>query len=222
MKANYRAILVAVLPFLGVVFLSLMVVRFALIKITEMRAKIAAERKSQVVLRQKLDLLDGQGEEILDSSSVSLSVLPSSNPALIVLSQLRRLAGRDDVNFISVKVGQEDEFANGIKSIVLSLEVEGMRAALFSFLKSIRAMAPISSVESVKMSGISDIVQAKVVVKSFWSPFPRKLPPFDSPVSDLTMSERDLLHKIDSLTKPVFVEIPPAETNKREDPFGVN
>jgi len=207
-------------PFLGVVLLFIFVGKFALGKISGVRAKIAQEKKSQTVLTQKLNLLNQVENEFLDSSDASLLAMPSGNPALAVIYQLKKLAGEAGVSLSGIKAGAEAADTSGLKRVDISFEVIGVRPILVAFLKSIESAAPLSVIEKVKISEVSGVARGDIAIKSFFADLPQKLPTVDSAATDLTSAERDLLAKISSLTQPVFVEVPPSESEGREDPFG--
>lgn len=220
MKVNSRAIAMSLLLFLGVVLLFIFAGKFALGKISEVRAKIAKEKKSQTVLTQKLDLLNQVENEFLDSSDASLLAMPSGNPALAVIYQLKRLAAEAGVSLSGIKAGAEVIDTSGLKRVDISFEATGARPVIIAFLKSIESAAPISVIEKVKINETAGVARGEVSVKSFFADLPEKLPTLNSPTADLTSAERELLAKISSLKAPVFVEVPPSESEGREDPFG--
>jgi hypothetical protein len=55
-------------------------------------------------------------------------------------------------------------------------------------------------------------------VKSFYAPFPTKVPAVTSAIPDLTATEKQTLQGLSNLTQPVFVAIQAAPGGKA-DPF---
>lgn len=206
-------------PLLVIAILFIFVAKYAIGKITDVRAKIATERKNETVLQQRLNLLSEIQGDVLSSSDVSLSALPEANPSLIIMTQLKGLAAENALTLSNIKSGGEVADKSGLKRVDISFDAVGPRPLIMQFLQKVETFAPIALVDKVKLNETAGVAKASVTVKSFWADLPTKLPPIDSPLADLTADERKTLTDVVTLTQPVFLEVTPSEAGGREDPF---
>lgn len=219
MNTNLKTMIFAFGPLVALVFLLAWLTKFSFSKVGETRAKIAAQKKSETVLTERLNLLTQVGDEILDTSGISLSALPDQNPSLIVISQLKRLSSQFGVSLANIKAGGQVKDKSGLSRVDLIFEAVGSRVGVLDFLQAIDTFAPLSLIERLKMSETAGIARAEVTIKSFWAELPTKLPPIDTPIMDLTADESQILSDITALTQPLFIEVPALTSEGRPDPF---
>ena len=216
---NIRLALNSILPLVVVLILFVIVGRFGFAKISEVGDQVAASQKDQAVLTQKLELLSTLGETAAAGSQLTAGALPDTNPALIVISQLKGIAGQSGIVIANVKAGAEAKDSSGLSRVDISFEAMGPRAQIIAFAKSVDQIAPITLVDKIKIAESAGAARATISVRSFWAEFPTKLPALTEAISDLTNDERNILGSISNLTQPQFIEVPPSQGASRPDPF---
>ncbi|HTK03504.1 MAG TPA: GspMb/PilO family protein [Alphaproteobacteria bacterium] len=219
MPKNFKLILNSTLPLIVVIILFLLVGKFGISKILEIQSQISDTRTRQTVLTQKLSLLQNLSETVSTGSNVSLSALPDTNPALLVVSQLKNISSASGVTLSGLKSGAEVLDPSGISKVGISFNVTGTRDTIIAFLKTIQDIAPITVVDKVKINQAGEETTASVTVQSFWADLPKTLPKLDQPITDLTEAEKKTLTDIENLIQPNFADVAPSETSGKEDPF---
>lgn len=218
---NVMTILKAILPFFVVVALFVIIGNFGFGKISEVRDRIASALADKQVLTQKLDILKNievNGEKF---SNIAVSALPDTNPSLAVISQVKILSGKVGLTISEIKAGSPGTNTSGLSFVNVSFKVMGQREQIESFITDISSVAPITIVDKIKLSeSTPGVSMASVSVKSFWAPFPTKIPAVDKAISDLTPQEQKTLQSLNSLTQPIFTTIP-AGVGGKSDPFSL-
>lgn len=204
---------------LGIVFLFIFSLRFAYKEINDLRSKISQAKKDVTVLQQKIDILGEIESDSLFSSDLSLNALPETNPSLVVISQLKKLASDNGVIFSNIKTGIEMPDKLETKKVSVDFEVGGPRELVTQFLRSIKNISPLALIEKIKISESSGLTQAQVSVEVFWASLPKNLPTLSEAIEGLTVEEKETLGSLSSLIQPVLFELPVAEDGSRIDPF---
>jgi hypothetical protein len=218
-QENVLIVIKAVVPFFIVIILFAVVGQFGFGKITEIRDQIALAQSNQKVLTQKLDILKSIQSTGAQYSNLVVAALPNASPALSVISQLKILAGNQSVILSEVKAGTSTADTTGLSAVNISFNVAGSRGQVEAFINAINSFAPIAVVDKIKISeSTPGSAIANVSVKSFWSPFPTKVPEITSAIADLTPAEKQTLQDLGKLTQPVFVSIQ-AGGGGKADPF---
>lgn len=218
---NVATILKAILPLFIVITLFLIIGKFGFGKITEIRNKIASAQSDKQVLTQKLDILKNievNGEKF---SNIAVSALPETNSSLAVISQIKILSGKVGLIVSEIKSGSPGTNPSGLSFVNISFKVMGQREQIESFITDISSIAPITIVDKIKISESSPgISTGNISIKSFWAPFPTKIPGVDKAIPDLTSQEQKTLQGLNELTQPIFTVIPAGEGG-RADPFSL-
>ncbi|MFC1625454.1 type 4a pilus biogenesis protein PilO [Patescibacteria group bacterium] len=193
--------------------------KFGFSKIKDIRAQVKKEETNKNVLTQKLNILTSVGADASENADIATLALPSQNPILIMISQIRSLAFASSVSVSSLKGGSEVKGKGGISKVDLTFDVEGARPQVMEFLKNISKLAPITKVGKIKMSESLGIVRASVVTNSFWAELPSKLPALTDPIKTLSTDEQEILLGVLDMKLPTFSDVLPPETTSRSDPF---
>jgi hypothetical protein len=218
-QENVMTVIKAVLPLLIIIILFVIVGQFGFGRISSIRDQIASAQRDQKILTQKLDILKNVGSTGAQFSNLAAAALPDSNSSLSTISQIKILAGNAGVSLSGMKAGSPALDATGLSAANISFNAAGSRTQVESFIKAISSFAPISIVDKVKTSEATPGIDlASVSVKSFWAPFPTKIPEVTSAISGLTADEQQTLQGLSTLTQPVFVIIQAAPGGK-SDPF---
>ena len=217
---NVMIVIKTVLPLMVIILLFVIVGQFGLGKITELRNQIATASGDQKILSQKLDILSSIASTGTSLSNAAVMALPSSNSALSVTSQVKVLASGLGLVLSEVKAGSPVNDPLGFSSVIVSFNVIGPRAQIETFLTKITSFAPITIVDKIKISeSTPGTALGNISVKSFYAPFPTKLPAVGDAIADLTAAEKQTLKDVASLTQPLFSQIPASTGGGKADPF---
>ncbi|HET7098790.1 MAG TPA: hypothetical protein VFI61_00990 [Patescibacteria group bacterium] len=215
-----QKIIGAVLPIIIVILLFIFVGKFGITKVTDIRAKSAEAQKDQNVLTQKLSVLQSVDAAVSSGTDISISALPDSNPSLIVVSQLKILAGVNGILISNIKSGAGVVEASGLVKVDVTFDITGVRPQITAFLNSTQKLSPLMVLSRIKIVESAGETRANVVVSSFFAGLPKTLPALTDNINDLTPAEKKILTDISTLTQPLFVQIPAGETQGSANPFG--
>lgn len=206
------------LVFIIILFVSLTQIGFA--KISEIRSKITTAKHDKAVLTEKLDLLRTVASTGVQDSNVVTNALPDSAPALAVMSQLKKLAAESNLVLKALKSsGGATETEADFYTMQLSFNLLGSKSDIAGFVGQLPSLAPITSLESVKISQAGAGFISTVTIKSFWAPFPEKLPSSIEEFKDLTPEDKTLLSELSNLKQPSYISLPPPNLEGTDDPF---
>lgn len=221
-KANLRVLFIPVMTIVLVAVIAIFALNVGYSRITTQISGYNAERKKDSLLQAKLDTiskLDSGG--FLKSEGV-LIALPESNPATTVFAILRTFSNNKEITLTKVEV----KTASGITEVHANeIELEFNAAdlpSLFTFLESLSASAPITTVNELNLQGLKDETlgfDATMKLTIYWSGFPTKLPSITEPITDLTDDEKRVLSLISSLNQPIFSTLIPEVPKERTEPF---
>ncbi len=215
-----RKLLAAILPLLVVTILFLIVGKFGISKVSDLRNQITKAGKDSDVLTQKLKILETVSDTLSQGSAISAGVMPESNPSLVVISQLKILGSASGVFIGNIKTGGEIKDESGLSRVDITLEVSGARPQVIAFLKGTVNLAPIMVLNKIKIAESGGGTIATIAVSSFWADFPKTLPAITDNLTDLTPAERAVLTDVSKLVQPPFVNIS-AGSGGKIDPFGL-
>jgi hypothetical protein len=149
------------------------------------------------------------------------AVLPSENPALLVISQIKKLAVANEAYLSNIKVAVSGQTDSKTENAEISFDIKGQINSVLNLISEIKKVAPLIQVDSVKLSLDSDIAQATVQVRTYWAPYPTKMPALTEPTSGLSNSEQVLLVDLTDLELPDFdTNLVPTSPVENPNPFG--
>ena len=210
-----------VLPLVVIIILFITAGQLGFGEISKIRAQISKTSNENGTLTQKIDILRNISEIGEAGSNTVVSALPDSNPSLLVLSQIKTLAGTNNLTISSPKGGSLNPDTKELSSVNISFSLSGSRDQIKLFLDGISSLAPLMVVDKIKIvESTPGISLASIVVKSFESPFPEKIPAISDPITALTSVEEQTLQELGNLSQPMFSVIPPSEGGK-VDPFSI-
>ncbi len=220
MPVGVKKMLGVALPLLIVVILFLVVGKFGISKVSDLRKQITKAGKDKDVLTQKLKVLETVSDTLSQGSTISAAVMPDANPSLVVISQLKILGSASGVFIGNIKTGGEIKDESGLSRVDVTFDVSGARPQVIAFLKGTANLAPIMVVSKLKIAENGGGSIANVSVSSFWAAFPKTLPSITDNLTDLTPAERTILIDVSKLTQPIFINISAGEGVGKADPFG--
>jgi len=218
---NIQIIIKSIVPLVIIVILFVILGQIGFGKISAIRTQISGAESDQSVLTQKLNLLRTVSVSGAQNSNIATNSLPDSNASLSVISQLKTLAVNSGLIVTSIKSGTVDSDTDNINDMDIDIGVTGNSInQIESFLSGISTFAPITTLDSVKLSGSTGLISGDIFAKSYWSPFPTELPATIEEFSDLTPQDKQTLQNLSNLTQPIFLSLPPANTtNVKANPF---
>ena len=217
---SVRQTITAGFPLFLVIIFFIFVGKYGISKVTDIRSQIESAQSSEMVLTQKLSVLQTVSSMAESGARASSLAVPATNPSLIVVSQLRNLAAGNGVILSAIKSTTGASTASGLNQAIISFTVDGARPQVFSFLSGIDKIAPISLVDKIRITESGGGLRADIGVKSFWAEFPKTIPSVTTPISDLTPAEKETLTKILGLIQPSFTEVTAAQGEANPNPFG--
>ena len=209
-----------IVPMLILIALFAVVAKFGISKVSDLRTKITNAQKDETVLTEKAKLLATVSDTLSAGTVASTGAMPESNSSLIVLSQLKILAGTKGVFISNIKAGSEVKDDTGLSRVDLTFDSRGPKDSIISFVGETSKIAPITKLTKLKITQTSGETLATVTVSSFWSQLPKTIPSVTESVNDLTPAERNILIEVSKLIQPLFIDIQATEGGK-DDPFGI-
>lgn len=215
---NYKFVLKAVGPTLAIIVMTILVAKFGLGKVLELRTRAETLNRNITVLTEKSQVLRNLEGTVENGANAVSVALPDSNPSLVVLSQLKSLAIQNTVVVSGLKSGPEVKDATGLSRADISFDVEGTKSNVFSFVKNIPLTAPINTVDQIKLNQTNASTRASLIVRIYWAPLPTQLPAITEQIRELSQSDLEVITELQSLVQPQFVTLAPSEGGKL-DPF---
>lgn len=216
---NISIIAAAFAPLLVVIVLFIIVGNFGFKKIADIRQQTKTAESDKRILTQKLDILKSVQEDGEKLANLVTVALPDTSPSLSAISQLKILASKDGLLISDLKSGSSANDSKGLSSVNVSFKIEGPRPMVEAFINETKTFAPITLVDKVKMTeSTPGITQAEITLKTFFAPFPTKIPAVNQAMADFTASEQEMLEELGSLTQPVFAQVSTTSETK-ENPF---
>lgn len=193
--------------------------------INEKLKEYESAHSKEVLLSDKLDSLKKISITSLDPQDITVVAMPSNNPVVWVISNMRRLSEEYGVEVGGISVGRQGVGgADKILSSVIDFEcrAESMEAFL-SFVDDLTKTLPITSLDAVtvnKKSGTDvNVFEGKVSLEVYWSEFPTTLPALTQPVNELTNEDLNLIGAVSRYESLSFVDLLPSEPVDRAQPF---
>jgi len=221
MSENDKEILKSTAPLIIVIILFVIVGKFGISQVTDLRAKINDAKKTQSTLSEKLKILKSLSQTAVSSADSVTFALPKSNPSLQIMSQLKLLASNNLLVLSDIRASISSGDSSNLSSVTTSFNVTGPREQIISFIKSIDSIAPITLVDKMQLSEDKGVNIANISTRTYWAEFPSTIPTVTQSVTDLTVSEKDLLMQISNLTFPSFGEtVTATDSAINPNPFG--
>lgn len=211
--------LMSSLPLLAAIILFIIAGNIGFSQISNIRDQIDQATKDQNVLQQKVTLLNSVAANAGTQSNAASLALPDSNTTLAALSQLKNLATSNTTVISNIRASGEAKDSSGLSRVDISFDLEGTLDQVTNFMKSVKTVAPVMNVGSVKISGSGDTTKASLLTSTYWSALPTTLPSTNQVEQSLTPDEENTLATLQSLTPPTIIGITPQATGGRPNPF---
>ncbi|OGM09016.1 hypothetical protein A2W13_00560 [Candidatus Woesebacteria bacterium RBG_16_36_11] len=203
--------------FFVLIIISYFVAKAGYAKIQSQRAAVVSARKTENVLVEKESELNRNRQVYSYVKPVSIA-LPDRNPALVLISQIRNLSALNVSTLTDLRIGGMAG-ADTISKVSISFSLNGSYADLMSFLKDTKSVSPLLTIQKVDFSSLDAMALVDVILSSYWSPYPEKLPPITEPIQKFTNEDLNILGQVSGNTLPVFSTLTPLAPFPRENPF---
>jgi len=216
---SVRPLLAPIGLFVGLLLLGLFAGRFILGRMGNLRESLRTINAQEQTLIQKEQVLQSVDSVAAAFSEASIVALPSSNPALSTLSQIRFKASSFSLLLGEVEVGSEIEDKNGLSRVEVGFDVQGPFSSVTALLASLSKVAPIGRIESANITQSAGAARAVVTYSSFWSSLPQRLPALTDSLGALTPAESQVIDRLTALERPTFTQINPTNPQTPGNPF---
>lgn len=209
---------------IGILFLIIglfvFLLSFGIKQINTIRSKIAANKKVEATLNQKIQTLETVGEILAGDVTFLDVVLPSKGSVLYGLSQIKSQSITYGVALSSLKTGTSVPEEGGLNKISISFDVEGQEQSIYSFLTSFSKILPLMNVDKASFSKSGEVTRASVTLSVYSSELPKKIPAVTEAVKELSNEDITLLKELSTYLMPQFVEPGVSTTTSpKTDPF---
>lgn len=177
---------------------------------TQMDA-LSSARKNEEILEQKTEILRSLSATLLERSDRTLTAVPSKNPVLWYLSQLKQLSARHSVFLDDIKItfasSRVDESSGEIKMVVV---VKGTEQNIIDLISELSEIAPLTKLANLEIEKSQGLSEATVNISTSWHGRPETIPAISEPIKDLSALEIDLLERVFGLRQPAFTSLDPS------------
>lgn len=222
LSPNIKIISVPLVTIVTVIMIFILFAPQGYSRINSKMTEFKNTQKEENILSSKLDSLKRLSSASLDPEDTSVIALPSKNPGMWIVSQIRRSSRETDIEIVKMSilnVNEKDE----IKSSDVQFELEaGEYQSLLNFVKDLVVMLPIYSLKIISVErgqGEGVLFTGKVEATFYWSDFPKTLPAMNEPLNELTEDEINLIGIISGFKRPAFTELTPGQPQDRPMPF---
>lgn len=218
-----KELLKSVWPLLVVIILFIVVGKIAISQITLINSQVKDAKKSQTALTTKLNTLKSTAAISESGSEVALTALPKSNPAIMIMSQLKNISSQYPVVVSNIRSTFADNNTSNLLFVSTAFDLSGKPEDIVSFIKAVGNVAPITVIQKISITSNVDFYTANIVAQTYYAPLPSTIPSITQPVNDLTAAEKDLLNKLSALSQPMVIPsvTPSGDTSINPNPFGI-
>ncbi len=185
------------------------------------RDDLVVAREQEQLLQGKLTILQKANVSVDEQTSVASVAMPSKNPSISVLSQLKSTAQDFGVILLesSIKspVKNERIFKTELRVNILAASIDDIN----EFVKNIQNISPVTSLDKYSVSENFQTGEAssEVVIGVYWADFPVKISDLTEPITGLTPDEEKLVSELSQLRRPEVIVLDPMAPEQGRDPF---
>lgn len=215
LKIAAKPLLILVL----LVILSLIGFSKAFAVVGSLREELATAKVNGNVLESKLDTLSVNQANVEADENYAVSFFPGESSALLALYQLRASAVNSGLVLSNLKV-VSGAGTGDFSAVSFSFDLEGPLQQVLDFVNLTKNIAPNVWIGKTKLDFMGDVLKAGIDINSYWAPYPAKMPALTEPITSLDDSEKEILAKISSYSRPSFVSLTAGAPRENLNPFG--
>jgi len=189
------------------------------------RSDVQEIKKERMVLQERLDELRKFEPQMATISEQKIVLaLPPSDPLLVSVSQIRRLAQQGNL-FLSDLSVQDPVVETGeeLKSITVNFGIQGNQEEMLQFFQNLLYSVPLMDFVTVSVERVNTNLEAQITTRVYWASYPTSLPPIADPIDPLTEAELEIIDRISGfagLEFEVSSELVAQDpSNKQTSPF---
>ncbi|MEK7526150.1 MAG: hypothetical protein AAB546_01580 [Patescibacteria group bacterium] len=172
--------------------------KYFLGRISGLNSQITAAKTEQIALQAKLAILEENQTSVDSFKEKVVLALPSENPVLAGVSQIRSAASAGGVIINNLSGGQITK-KDDVNQIAISFDLETDIATAFAVVKAISNSAPVSTISKFSIVSSSENPRISVVINYHWSALPKQLPDITDSSKQLTDEEQKVLAIISNM-----------------------
>lgn len=213
-----KPLLIPVAALIVIITLFFFAITQALGQIEDRRQQLSLAKKDERTLEQKQQVLSELTGEVTSFVNVSSNAVPEKNASLMMISQVKSLAGARLLLISDLKISRAVE-DGALTKAQLQFDIDGGLNQVTAFLQELEDSAPLSRLDAVGINQSGDVVRASITLSVYSASFPEQLPAITEPLADLTDQEREVLGILAELQSPPFSAVDPEQPGARGNPF---
>ena len=219
---NTKTILIPLVALIIIVVLNYIVITEGVSRLSSQNKLINSNSDNEQILAEKEQELSVSTGTLSPYVRYARVALPERNPALLVITQIRKLAESNQVELdnlaINIGTGLPSE---QLTKVGVTIEISGNHADVTNFIKETEKLAPLATVRviDIKVTGEFAQANADMALDVYWAAFPSSLPAITSPIEKITQEDRSILSRLSELSQPEFSELDPNTPSARDNPF---
>lgn len=215
----YKALIYPSIFLIAITALLLTSIKMGIAQITREQNELSSLAKNTDILSSKEAVLrEVQNSAVSQVDSV-VGAVPSKNPLLLVISQIKNLASEKGLILSRLQAGGESKAQTTLSSGDISFDIEGDTSSILNFVKTIAEASPLMTIEKISLTQTANSTLGSIVLKSYWASLPDKIPSTTDSLAGLTPDEQKTLTKIQGLLPAPYSQLVPESPTRRENPF---
>ncbi len=189
-------------------------------KIMGLNSQIKQAKDEQSVLQRKIAILEENQTSVDNFKDKVVIALPSDNPVLAGVSQIKLAANEAGATLNNLSGGQIIK-KDDLNQVSISFDLETDINTGFAVIKEITDSAPLSTISKLSLTSSSENPRFSLVMNYYWFPLPTELPNIVSESKELTADEQNILSIISNM-KFVSFDQDPKPVVRGDEPDRVN
>ena len=218
-KPNLRVLVLPSMLLIILVTLTAIVFKNGITRISAQLNNLQDSKKTENILQEKVDVLRRIQGAVLNQADITALAIPEKNPGVLMLSQINQKAESLGLTVVDRKTGSLPKPIADMSSMKLIFALEGELPTMVDLAKDIKELAPLSTINVVRINKERGILSMKVDMEVYWGDFPTLLPPLTEPIKTLSQNEEMMVNNLGKLEKPAFIELEASAPQPRENPF---
>ena len=218
-KPNLRVLILPSMLLAILVILTTIVFKNGITRISAQFRNLEDSKKTENILQEKVNVLRRIEGVLLNQADITALAIPEKNPGVLMLSQISQKAESLGLIVADRKTVSSPRPIAGMSSMKLVVVLEGELPTMINLAKEIKELAPLSTINVVRINEEGKTLSMEVDMAVYWGDFPTLLPPLTEPIKTLSQNEEMMVSDLGKLEKPAFVELEASAPQPRENPF---
>ena len=204
----------------AIIFVGIFSIRYGISKISEQQKEIKKYKTQVSILSEKIEVLENVESELPDITSNLVNALPLEDSSLLMLYQLKNVAGQNGVvlSGLDFNAGESEE-SGSLRTTKFSFTASINLSGSTNIITALENYSPIVIYDSFDIVKEGSVINTDVDARTYWSPAPDKIPPVTDKIKLLTEADQAIVSGVDSLIKPTLFTSDATSDPGRIDPF---